>query len=247
MATTVGLNPRLLRLPQRLAHAEPAPQHPVLFLRPPTTISAAAGVGATVQQERPATRWPTVSSGEADGSSLGGDWQHDSWERPQPVDVPAGDPATVPIASSFKSPAKSPAAKSPAKSPARDGGGTSPRPSPRVPSPGKRSPRASFACDSSGVPRRATPDRTVAAAPDRAVAAVAPDRAAPDRTLWVPVNAHPIGDYPAPQALPDDVLQAAQARFDVPGMLGRTGRCYLQVRPRRDLASPCLDLAAASG
>ena len=32
-----------------------------------------------------------------------------------------------------------------------------------------------------------------------------------------------------PHALPEDVLQAARAQYDVPGMLGRTERCYLQV------------------
>ena len=81
-------------------------------------------------------------------------------------------------------------------------------------SPPKRSPARPSSAERSSAPR---PARWEAA-----------PFASPDWSVTVPI-AHNANLTHAPVALPDDVVQAAYARFDVPGMLGRAGRCYLQV------------------
>lgn len=238
--------PRLLRLPPREV-AEPAPRAPTHLLRP--FMAPAAMKAAGVHKE--AARWPTSSSPgrgrSTDSSSSDGNWQHASWERTRPAGETheTGDAAPerpAPVAVPGLPWQRPPRTFSPAVTPREAGGGTLPRQSP-----GKSSSARSSA--------KRSPSKT--SGPDETTGG-SPRRAAPDRSVLVPFDDPPFKpERTGPQALPEDVLQVAHARsnpsrppatpsphrsgdcavavqaarahYDVPGMLGRTERCYLQV------------------
>ena len=239
--------PRLLRLPAAPQLAEPTLCAPTHLLRP-----VVASAGQTHKSCVPG--WPTPSSpGRSTDSSSDGGWQHASWERPRPGgethETNPGDQG-VEATPERPPPVAVPGLTTPslAVTPREAGGGTLPWQSPvRLLSSGKssakRSPSKKFDVTTGDVTTGGTPRR-----------------AAPDRSVLVPFDDPPFRpERTAPQALPEDVLQAARARsnpsrspvhdswplpphpvarvlvqdarahYDVPGMLGRTERCYLQV------------------
>ena len=219
--------PRLLRLPQREV-AEPAPRAPTHFLRP---FMAPAATKAGGLEE--AAGWPTSSSPgcgrSTDSSSSDGNWQHASWERARPAaethqtaDAAAKERERPPPVAVAALPwQRPPRAFSPAVSPREAGSGGGP--SPQRPSPAK-SPSAKSS--------KRSPGKSIVG-PDAMTGGSPPRRAAADRSVLVPFDEPPFRpERTGPHALPEDVLQAARAQYDVPGMLGRTERCYLQARVR---------------